>query len=875
MTSQATVNVVDITDTPTVTSPAAAMSVNAPNFTLQGTADAGSLVSVYNDVNHNGTVDLGESVVGTEQLAAGQTSYSIAVPLTQSSPNYFIVTALAAPANVSVPAVVPILTADSTAPSFPTVTGPAAPVSLNAATATVTGIAEANSLVEIYEGGAVVASQQLTGGATSYSIAAPLVQNAVNYFSVTAKDAAGNESVATAVPAVTEDSSPPAPPGGTNPSVPTSINTSTTMISGTAEAGSLVKIYDDANDDGSIDKGEVVVGMLQLAPGQTAYSITVPLVQNAANNFLVTDTDEAGNASSPAVVPTITENSIPPANPTVVTPGMPLAVNAGAATITGTAQANSLVKVYKDFNNNGAIDIGDGVVGTLQLTGGATAYSVIVPLDQNAVNHFLVTATDAAGNLSNPVVVPTITEDSTTPPVPRVITPARPIPVDTPTALITGVAQANSLVQVYEDLNNNGGIDAGELVVASQQLTGGATNFEIATPLALNAANYFLVTATNAAGTESAPLTVPMITEDSVPPVAPTGSAPAAATTVDATTYTLTGTAEAGSLVRVYSGATVVSSEQLAPGQTSYSIVTPLTQNAPNNFMVTATDPAGNPSVPAAVPTVTEDSIPPVAPIGSLPASATTVNGATYTLTGTAEAGSLVRVYADTNGDGVIDDGDALVGNQQLAPGQAEYSITVPLASDAANRFLLADADAAGNISSVLAVPTITQNSIAPTIASVRRFGYHMHPTYLVLSFDGQMDPARVLDAANYRIVDSQGHAIRIASVQYDPAANAVTIAPASRLNIHRKYRLTVSGTGPRGLDDVSGNMLDGLHTGHAGSNFKATIDRAILAGQSPFTPVVPAHAARTASVHHAALDSVLAGGVRVRKSIARRHAHA
>ena len=272
---------------------------------------------------------------------------------------------------------------------------------------------------------------------------------------------------------------------------------------------------------------------------------------------------------------------------------------------------------------------------------------------------------------------------------------------------------------------------------------------------------------------------------------------------------------------------------------------------------------------------MTEDSIPPAVLISNGPAGPISVNATTRTFVGTAEASSLVQVFRDTNGDGVIGDSDAVVGLQQLAPGQISYSITVPLVPNAANHFLISAADVAGNHSTPIVVPKITRNSIAPAIASVRRFGYHMHPTYLVLSFDGQMDPARVQDAANYRIVDSQGHAIRIASVQYDPTANAVTIAPASRLDVYRKYRLTVSGTGPRGLADISGNMLDGLNNGQAGSSFTATIDRAILAGQSPFTPVVPAHAARTASVHRAALDSILAGGVRVRKSIATRHAHA
>jgi hypothetical protein len=55
------------------------------------------------------------------------------------------------------------------------------------------------------------------------------------------------------------------------------------------------------------------------------------------------------------------------------------------------------------------------VVGSQQLTGGATAFSIAVPLLADADNHFLVTAVDGVNNESSPSDVPTITEDSTAP----------------------------------------------------------------------------------------------------------------------------------------------------------------------------------------------------------------------------------------------------------------------------------------------------------------------------------------------------------------------------------------------------------------------------------------------------------------------------
>ena len=79
-------------------------------------------------------------------------------------------------------------------------------------------------------------------------------------------------------------------------------------------------------------------------------------------------------------------------------------------TITGSALPNSLVQIYVDLDGDGQIDGGDHVVASSQLTGGNTNFAIPTPLTPNAVNHFLVTATDASGNQSAPAVVPAINQ---------------------------------------------------------------------------------------------------------------------------------------------------------------------------------------------------------------------------------------------------------------------------------------------------------------------------------------------------------------------------------------------------------------------------------------------------------------------------------
>ena len=427
-----TVNAGAATAAPTVTSPAAPTAVNAATFAITGTAVANSLVMVYIDVNNNGSIDAGDTVAAQQQLTGGATTFSISTPLTVNAANNFVVTATAPSASESTPTDVPTITQDSIAPALPVVSSPAAPTAVNATTFTITGTAEANSLVKVFldannDGvadtpGTPLAMQQLTGGGMSYFISVLLTQDTANNFVVTATDAAANASAAADVPTITEDSTAPAAPTVTGPAAPTTVNAATFTITGTAEANSLVRVFLDANNDGVADTPGTPLAQQQLSSGATTFSISVSLTQDAANNFVVTATDAVANASAAADVPTITEDSTAPAAPVVTGPAAATTVNAATFTITGTAEANSLVQVYIDVNNNGSIDAGDTVAGSQQLTGGATAFSISVPLAQDAANNFVVTATDAAANESAAADVPTVTD--ATPPQPPVTPPA-------------------------------------------------------------------------------------------------------------------------------------------------------------------------------------------------------------------------------------------------------------------------------------------------------------------------------------------------------------------------------------------------------------------------------------------------------------------
>lgn len=308
--------------------------------------------------------------------------------------------------------------------------------------------------------------------ASTFSIRVSLTPDAGNNFIVTASDTAGNVSPATDVPAITEDSQAPAAPVVANPTSPVTANAATYLIEGTAEADSLVTVYVDGNNNSRIDSGEAVAGRQQLSGGASVFSVSVRLVRGAANNFVVTATDAAANVSATADVPTIVEDSQAPPAPAVTDPAAPVAVNEAAYLIKGTAQADSLVKVCVDADNNNQADAGEVVAGQQQLAGGSSDFSITVTLTQDAANHFVVTAADAAGNVSAAADVPMIAQDSQTPAAPAVTDPVSAVTVNAAAYRIEGTAEAASLVTVYVDANNNNQVDAGEAVAGQQQLTG-------------------------------------------------------------------------------------------------------------------------------------------------------------------------------------------------------------------------------------------------------------------------------------------------------------------------------------------------------------------------------------------------------------------
>src|SRR6185312_5287638 len=147
------------------------------------------------------------------------------------------------------------VTIDATAPVVPSITafstdsGTVGDGITNDNTLTLTGSAEANATVKVYDGVTLLGSVTADGsGNWSYTTAA--LANGAHSLTATATDVAGNTSAASAALTVTIDTSAPATPAIGSYSTDSGTvgdgitNDNTLTLTGSAEANATVKVYD-------------------------------------------------------------------------------------------------------------------------------------------------------------------------------------------------------------------------------------------------------------------------------------------------------------------------------------------------------------------------------------------------------------------------------------------------------------------------------------------------------------------------------------------------------------------------------------------------------------------------------------------------------
>ena len=259
-------------------------------------------------------------------------------------------TATDAAGNTGVASAALSVTIDTTAPAAPSIasfspdTGTVGDGITSANVLTLTGTAEANSTVKVFDGATLLGSA-VANGSGAWSFTTGTLSNAAHSFTATATDAAGNAGVASSALAVTVVA-PPGVPVITSFSPDTGVvgdgitDPAVLTLTGTAVANSTVNVYD----------GATLLGTAS-ASGTGAWNFTTAPLPDGLHKFTATDT-VSGMTSAASAVMNVTIDTVAPVAPTIAsfstdsgTVGDHI-TNDNTLTLTGTAEANATVKVF-------------------------------------------------------------------------------------------------------------------------------------------------------------------------------------------------------------------------------------------------------------------------------------------------------------------------------------------------------------------------------------------------------------------------------------------------------------------------------------------------------------------------------------------------
>ncbi|QPS92124.1 Ig-like domain-containing protein [Atlantibacter hermannii] len=678
--------------------------------TLSGEAEPGSTVVIY---------DNGVEIGSVTADADGNWSFTPETALDDGE-HAFTVNVTDAAGNTSPATAAGTITIDTTAPaaaSEVTLSGDDQTLADGASTQdnmpTVSGEAEPGSTVVIYDNGVEIGTVAADADGNWSFTPETALDDGEHTFTVDVTDPAGNTSPATSAGTITIDTTAPAAAsevtlngGDQTLADGASTQDSTPTVSGEAEPGSTVVIYDNGEAIGTVTADE---------NGNWSFTPETALT-DGEHTFTVDVTDPAGNTSPSTSAGTITLDTTAPAAASEVTlSGGDQTLADGASTqdstptVSGEAEPGSTVVIYDNGTEIGTVTADEN---------GNWSFTPATALDDGE-HTFTVNVTDPAGNTSPSTSAGTITIDTTAPAAASEVilsgddqTLADGASTKDSMPTISGEAEPGSTVAIYDN-----GVEIGTVTADAD----GNWSFTPATALT-DGEHAFTVDVTDAAGNTSPATSAGTITIDtSAPAVADNVTISAndqtladGASTKD-NTPTLSGEAEAGSTVVIYDNGTEIGTVTAdADGNWSFTPETAL-DDGEHAFTVEVNDPAGNTSPATAAGTITIDTTAPAAASevtlsgdGQTLADGASTKDSTPTVSGEAEAGSIVVIYDNGVEIGTVTaDAD---GNWSFTPATA--------LDDGEHAFTVNVTDAAGNTSPATAAGTITIDTTAPAAAS-------------------------------------------------------------------------------------------------------------------------------------------------------------
>src|SRR5205807_887171 len=248
----------------------------------------------------------------------------------------------------------------------------------------INGTAEAGSTVKVYTTAGCTGAPAATGTAAAFAspgLTVAVSDDTTTTFKATARAAERRVGSGSASSVTYVDASPaPTAPSSLGSTPVSPANNNSPAISGTAEAGSTVKLYTTAACTGAPATTGTAAAFA--SPG-----LTVAVSDDTTTTFKATATDAAGNTSSCSAGVTYVEDSTAPATPSSLrsTPAR-RATNLSPA-ISGNAEAGSTVKLYTTSDCSGSV----------AASGTAAAFSgsgLTVAVSDDTTTTFKATATD-------------------------------------------------------------------------------------------------------------------------------------------------------------------------------------------------------------------------------------------------------------------------------------------------------------------------------------------------------------------------------------------------------------------------------------------------------------------------------------------------
>jgi hypothetical protein len=276
-------------------------------------------------------------------------------------------------------------TVDTTAPPAPVLESPPDGSVDADGEITVSGTAQPATTVELFDSGASIGTTSADGDGAWAKTATGLADGG-HVFTATATDAAGNTSPASAARTVTVDTDPPQTIMGTSP-IGSTASTSAALSFSADEAGSTFECSLDGEPFAPCSSPTSRFGLGE-----------------GPHTFEVRATDSAGNTDPTPAARSWTVDTTAPAPPVLTTPADGSVSASSSMTVSGTAEADSIVEVLDEAASKGVTRANADGTWSKPLTGVA-----------DGPHSYTATATDAAGNTSAPSTAVTVTVDTATP----------------------------------------------------------------------------------------------------------------------------------------------------------------------------------------------------------------------------------------------------------------------------------------------------------------------------------------------------------------------------------------------------------------------------------------------------------------------------